>query len=47
LDDDTAFARLRLWASGKPELATPEDFALVVHGLSEEFFWDSYQGNRI
>ncbi len=41
-DDDTAFARLRLWASGKPELATPHAFSLVVRGLSNDVFWDGY-----
>ena len=41
-DDDTAFARLRLWASGKPVLATPHAFAQVMRQLSEKVFWGGY-----
>ncbi len=41
-DEDTAFARLRFWASSKPEVATPEAFAQVVLGLKDSVFWDSY-----
>jgi hypothetical protein len=38
-DDDTAFSRLRFWAAGKPELATPDGFYQIVKGLSDEAFW--------
>jgi len=38
-DDDTALSRLRLWAAGKPELATPHVFYQVVRGLSDDAFW--------
>ncbi len=41
-DDDAAFNRLRLWAGGKPELATPQAFYQIVKELSDEFFWGSY-----
>lgn len=41
LDDDLAFARLRLWAGGKRELATPHAFAELVLALSDEVFWGS------
>jgi len=41
LDDDAAFARLRFWASGNPEVATPEEFAQVILALSNEVFWSS------
>lgn len=42
LDEDTAFARLRFWASAKPEVATPDAFAQVVLGLTDNVFWGSY-----
>lgn len=42
LNEDTAFARLRLWASGKPQIATPDEFAQVVLALTDNVFWDSY-----
>lgn len=38
-DDDSAFCRLRLWAGGKPKLATPHAFCLIVKGLSDDAFW--------
>lgn len=41
-DDDTVFARLRFWATGKPELASPESFCQVVRHLSDDVFWGSY-----
>ncbi|MEX0718128.1 MAG: SIR2 family protein [Planctomycetaceae bacterium] len=41
-DDDTAFARLRLWASAKPEVAAPDAFAEVVLRLPDNVFWGSY-----
>ena len=41
-DDDTAFARLRLWAAGKPKLATPHAFARTLRALSNNAFWSSH-----
>ncbi|TWU10530.1 SIR2 family protein [Allorhodopirellula heiligendammensis] len=41
-DECTAFARLRFWASGKPEIATPDAFAQVVLGLTDNVFWGSH-----
>ena len=41
-DDDTVFARLRLWASGKPALATPHALSQLVLRLGEDVFWGSY-----
>jgi hypothetical protein len=41
-DEDTAFARLRFWASAKPEVATPEEFAQEVLGMSDNVFWNCY-----
>jgi len=38
-DDDTAFSRLRLWAGGMSEIATPDDFGEIVEGLSDDAFW--------
>ncbi len=38
-DDDIAFSRLRLWAGGKPKLATPHAFCQIVRGLSDHAFW--------
>jgi hypothetical protein len=43
-DDDTAFCRLRLWAAGKPTLASPEEFCEVLRGISDAAFWsDDHQ----
>lgn len=41
-DDNTVFSRLRFWASGKSELATPHAFGKVMNELTNEVFWDSY-----
>src|SRR5690606_37855067 len=37
-DDDIAFARLRLWASGKPEVSTPDTFSRLILELSDDVF---------
>jgi hypothetical protein len=39
--DDTVFARLRIWASGKQQLTTPHAFAQVVLQVSDDVFWSS------
>lgn len=41
-DDDYTFARLRIWASGKPELLDNDEAASVFHNLTDEAFWDAY-----
>ncbi len=41
-DDDTAFARLRIWAGWKPEVVSPDAFCQIITGLSDNVFWDSY-----
>jgi len=41
-DDDIVFCRLRLWAGGKPKLASPDAFCRIVAGLSDDVFWSSY-----
>lgn len=39
-DDPDLFARLRVWALGKPELVSDEQFDDVFAALSTEVFWD-------
>jgi hypothetical protein len=41
-DEGIVFARLRFWAHGKPEVATPDSFAKVVLELTDNVFWGSY-----
>ncbi|MFO0884345.1 MAG: SIR2 family protein [Pirellulales bacterium] len=41
-DDECVFARLRIWASGKQEIASPELFSQILLSLSDDFFWGSY-----
>jgi hypothetical protein len=40
-NDETIFARLRIWGSGNSELVSPEAFAEIIMRLSDETFWDS------
>jgi hypothetical protein len=42
VDDDTIFARLRIWASGKSDLFSEVFFCQVILGLSNKAFWDAY-----
>lgn len=41
-DDDTIFARLRMWASGKRSIVSDGDFGQFIASLSNSAFWDSY-----
>lgn len=41
-DDDTVFARLRIWASGKRSIVSDDDFGQFIASLSNASFWDSY-----
>jgi hypothetical protein len=41
-DDDTIFCRLRIWASGEPNLLSGEDFGLIIMKLSDDAFWDDF-----
>lgn len=41
-DEDLVFARLRFWANGKLDLATSDEFAHAVLGLTDNVFWGSY-----
>ncbi len=41
-DDDTIFARLRIWAASKPELIPNDQFENIVDELSDAAFWDTH-----
>ncbi|MEW6484544.1 MAG: SIR2 family protein [Pseudomonadota bacterium] len=41
-EDDTIFARLRIWASGKKSVVSDNEFGLFISSLSNTAFWDSY-----
>ncbi|MEQ9846626.1 SIR2 family protein [Pectobacterium brasiliense] len=41
-DDDTIFTRLRIWASGKRNIVSDDDFGQFIASLSTAAFWDSY-----
>lgn len=41
-DDNTIFARLRIWATSKSELVPDDQFGAVFANVSDEAFWDSY-----
>lgn len=41
-DDDTIFARLRIWASGKRIVVSDDDFGKFMASLSDAAFWNSY-----
>ena len=40
IEDDTIFARLRIWAAGRPGLVTNEQFGSVLADVSDKAFWD-------
>jgi len=42
LDDDTIFARLRIWASGNRRVVSDAEFGRIIESLSDSAFWDSY-----
>lgn len=41
-EDDTIFARLRIWASGKKSIVSDNEFSQFISSLSDTVFWDSY-----
>ena len=41
-DDQSVFARLRIWVAGNPKLTSPVSFIEIIEGLSNDSFWDSY-----
>ena len=40
IEDDTVFARLRIWAVGKPALVSDDQFGSMLADVSDEAFWD-------
>ena len=40
IEDDTIFARLRIWAAGKPDLVSDDRFGLMLADVSDDAFWD-------
>ena len=41
-DDETIFARLRMWGAGKSELVPDEEFGDVIGTIPNGAFWDSF-----
>jgi hypothetical protein len=41
IDDDTIFARLRIWASGFMEIVPSEQFESIIASISDKAFWDA------
>ncbi len=46
-DDDTIFARLRIWAAGKPELIPSDQFGAILANVSDEAFWDGFHARDL
>lgn len=42
IDDDTIFARLRMWASGNRSIVSDDEFGQIMTSLSDAAFWNSY-----
>ena len=42
VEDDTIFARLRIWASGKKSIVSDNEFGQFISSLSDTAFWDSF-----
>ena len=40
IEDDTIFARLRIWAAGNPDLVADDQFGPMLADVSDEAFWD-------
>ena len=40
IEDDPIFTRLRIWAAGKPDLVSDEQFGPTLADVSDESFWD-------
>ena len=40
VEDDAIFTRLRIWAAGKPDLVSDEQFGPTLAEVSDEAFWD-------
>ena len=39
-EDDAIFARLRIWAAGKPDLVSDDQFGSMLVDMSDDIFWD-------
>lgn len=46
-DDDTVFARLRIWSLGRPDLVTNRNFASTLGIISVETFWESHHARDL
>lgn len=46
-DDDTVFARLRIWSLGRPDLVPNPRFASILDTLSANVFWDSHHARDL
>ena len=44
IEDDAIFTRLRIWAAGKPELVSDDQFGPMLADVSDEAFWDRSHG---
>ncbi|MGB5054337.1 MAG: SIR2 family protein, partial [Nitrospirales bacterium] len=42
VEDDTIFARLRIWASRYDQLLSAKDFGHVITSFNDDVFWDSH-----
>ena len=42
IGDDAIFTRLRIWAAGKPDLVSDEQFGPTLADVSDEAFWDQH-----
>jgi hypothetical protein len=42
IDDDTIFARLRIWAAGRRSIVSDDEFGSFIESLSDAAFWSSY-----
>ena len=40
IEDDAIFARLRIWAAGKPALVSDDQFGSMLADVSDDAFWD-------
>ena len=40
IEDDAIFTRLRIWAAGKPDLVSDDQFGSVLVDVSDDAFWD-------
>ncbi len=43
-EDDTIFARLRIWAAGKSDLVSDDEFGSILADMSDKAFWDESHG---